>query len=131
MILQLAHEGCAYQNHWIRLKWYPNFDFWIDNRNSDTISDRLGHQLEMWRTRPTNRMDMRQIPPTFGQSSYHQILFGLDHVPDLTGEDFIYPYKDLADSHSSHIANQVARDSDTLPGHRNLINSIYASAANV
>jgi len=116
----------------IKLHYYlsrrEDSDFWIDNRNPESISDRLSHQLEMWRTRPTNRMDMRQIRPTFGQSSYHQILFGLDFLPDLTGEDFIYPFKDLADIQSSQIANRVARELAILPSHRDLINSIYASA---
>ncbi len=106
-------------------------EFWIDNRNPDSISDRLQHQLEMWRTRPSNRMDMRQKRGTFGESSYHQILYGLDFIPDLTGEDLTYPFKDLADSYSSKVANQVARDLKTLPSHRDLINSIYASRATV
>ena len=103
-------------------------DFWIDNRNPETIPDRLIQQLEMWRTRPTNRMDLRQMRPTFGESSYHQILFGLDFVPDLTGEDFTYPYKDLAGLQSTHIASQLRRELETLPEHRDLITSIYASA---
>ena len=103
-------------------------DFWIDNRNPETIPDRLNHQLEMLRTRPTNRMDLRQMRPTFGESSYHQILFGLDFVPDLTGEDFTYPYKDLAGLQSTHIASQLRRELETLPEHRDLITSIYASA---
>ena len=100
-------------------------EFWIDNRKPDSISDRLQHQLEMWRTRPSNRMDMRQKRGTFGESSYHQILY------DLTGEGLTYPFKDLADSYSSKVANQVARDLKTLPSHRDLINSIYASRATV
>ena len=106
-------------------------EFWIDNRNPDSISDRLQHQLEMWRTRPSNRMDMRQKRGTFGESSYHQILYGLDFIPDLAGEDLTYPFKDLADSYSSKVANQVARDLKTLPSHRDLINSIYVSRATV
>ena len=119
----------------IKLHYYlsrrEDSDFWIDNRNPETISDRLSHQLEMWRTRPTNRMDMRQIRPTFGAGSYNQILFGLDFIPDLTGEDFIYPFKNLADIQFSQNASQVARELQTLPSHRDLINSIYASATNV
>jgi len=58
--------------------------FWIDNRNPDSIPDRLSHQLEMWRTRPVNRIDLRQMRPTFGESSYHQILFGMPEHCDLT-----------------------------------------------
>ncbi|MCH7603995.1 MAG: tryptophan 7-halogenase, partial [Planctomycetes bacterium] len=119
----------------IKLHYYlsrrEDSDFWIDNRNPETISDRLSHQLEMWRTRPTNRMDMRQIRPTFGAGSYNQILFGLDFIPDLTGEDFIYPFKNLADIQFSQNASQVARELQTLPSHRDLINSIYTSATNV
>jgi len=103
-------------------------DFWVDNRSPEIISDRLKHQLEMWRTRPTNVTDFRQRRPTFSESSYHQILFGLDYVPDLTGEDLTYPHGNDADLHSSLIANRVARELDTLPSHRDLINIIYSSA---
>ena len=105
-------------------------DFWIDNRNPETISDRLNHQLEMWRTRPTNQTDLGQGRPTFGHASYHQILFGLDFIPDLTGENFIYPFMKLADFRSSQIANRVSQELQSLPSHRDLINSIYASAPN-
>lgn len=104
-------------------------DFWIDNRNPETISDRLAHQLEMWRTRPANRMDMPQTRATFGAESHNQILFGLDFVPDLTGEEFIYPFKSRAEDKSSKNASRVARELEALPGHRGLLNSIYASAA--
>ncbi|MCH9008120.1 tryptophan 7-halogenase [candidate division KSB1 bacterium] len=116
----------------IKLHYYlsrrEDTDFWIDNRNPETISDRLSHQLEMWRTRPTNQTDLGQGRPTFGHASYHQILFGLDFIPDLTGEDFIYPFKKLADFRSSQIANRVSQELQSLPSHRDLINSIYASA---
>jgi tryptophan halogenase len=106
-------------------------DFWIDNRNPESIPDRLNHQIEIWRTRPTNRMDLRQMRPTFGESSYHQILFGLDFIPDLSGEDFIYPFMNLADYHSAQITNRVTRELQTLPNHRDLIKTIYASATSV
>ena len=106
-------------------------DFWIDNRKPETMSDRLNHQLEMWRTRPTNETDLGQRRPTFGHASYHQVLFGQDFIPDLTGEDFIYPFKKLAEFRSSQVANRVSQELQSLPSHRDLINSIYASATNV
>ena len=104
-------------------------DFWIDNRNPDTMSDRLRHQLETWRTRPTNETDLGQRRPTFGHASYHQILFGQDFVPDLAGESFIYPDQKLADYRSSQIADRTRRELEDLPGHRELLNSIYASVS--
>lgn len=103
-------------------------DFWIDNRNPESIPGRLQDHLEMWRTRPTNRMDLRQMRPTFGESSYHQILFGLDFLPDLTGEEFTYPHERLAASQSAQIASQLRRELEMLPEHRDLITSVYASA---
>ena len=104
-------------------------DFWIDNRNPETISDRLAHHLDMWRTRPANRMDIPQTRATFGAESYNQILFGMDSVPDLTGEEFIYPFKKRAEEKSSKNASRVARELRTLPDHRDLINSINTSAS--
>jgi len=101
--------------------------FWIDNRDPVTIPERLKHQLEMWRTRPTNRMDLRQMRPTFGESSYHQILFGMDFIPDLTGEEFIYPFKTHAGYQARQIASQLTQELAILPDHRDLLTSIYAS----
>jgi tryptophan halogenase len=103
-------------------------DFWVDNRNPESISDRLRHQLEMWRTRPADRIDLGLRRPTFAETSYQKILFGLDFVPDLTGEEFIYPFKKLADLRSSEIARRVTLELETLPSHRDLVSSIYASA---
>jgi tryptophan halogenase len=105
-------------------------EFWIDNRDPNSISDRLNHQLEMWRTRPTNETDLGQRRPTFGHASYHQVLFGLDHIPDLTGEEFIYPFRKVAEIRSSQIKDRTARELESLPSHRDLLNSIYASAMN-
>lgn len=105
-------------------------DFWIDNRNPKSMPDRLCHQLEMWRTRLTNRMDLRQLRPTFGEFSYHQILFGLDFLPDLSGEELTYPLTQRADFQSAKITTQLAHELATLPKHRDLITAIYASAKN-
>ena len=105
-------------------------DFWIDNRNPKSMPDRLCHQLEMWRTRLTNRMDLRQLRPTFGEYSYHQILFGLDFLPDLSGEELTYPLMRLADFQSSKITTQLAHELATLPKHRDLITAIYANNTN-
>ncbi len=104
-------------------------EFWIDNRNPETISDRLNQQLEMWKTRPTNQTDLGQGRPTFGHASYHQILFGLDYLPDLSGDEFSYPHGKFAETRSSQIAERANRELQSLPSHRDLLNSVYASAA--
>lgn len=99
-------------------------DFWIDNRRQETISDRLLHQMEMWRTRPANRIDIRETRPTFGPESYNQILFGMDFIPDLTGEEFIYPHKNKAAFQAKQNASKTTRALRNLPDHRALIESI-------
>ena len=105
--------------------------FWIENRQRESMSDRLFRRLDTWRTRPCNAVDLRLVRPTFGESSYHQIMFGMDFVPDLVGEEFNFPHKKRADFYASRVDSQASRELETLPGHRDLVNSVYASAANV
>lgn len=103
-------------------------EFWIDNRNPKTNSDRLNRQLEMWQNRPVNRMDITQTRATFGAESYNQILFGMDSVADISGNENIYPHQDIANTLAQQITQQTKLALDNLPRHRDLMNSIYKSA---
>jgi flavin-dependent dehydrogenase len=57
-------------------------DFWIDNRRTETIPERLLELLELWRYRPPGRRDFPQIEEIFPAASYQYVLYGMGFKPD-------------------------------------------------
>ena len=103
-------------------------DFWIENRLPETIPERLQRYLEVWRRRPTVREDLSIRHPTFSTTSYHQVLFGLEHYPDLSGEELRYPARELANMRSTELEKWGRRELERLPSHRDLIRKMYGQA---
>jgi len=103
-------------------------EFWIENCMPETISQRLTHLLAVWKTRPTNKWDLLTKHATFAPGNYHQVLFGMDHIPDLKGEEFKYPDAEKARIVTSTNEEKLNQALRALPKHRDLINRIYASA---
>jgi tryptophan halogenase len=118
----------------IKLHYYlsrrSDTDFWIENRLPETISQRLMHLLEVWKTRPTNRWDLLAKQAMFSPGDYHEVLFGMEHVPDLSGEEYGYPGIEMASEISSQNEDKLKQALRSLPKHRVLINQIYTSARN-
>ncbi len=103
-------------------------EFWIENCLPETISQRLTHLLEVWKTRPTTQWDILTKRSTWTPDSYHEVLFGMDHIPDLKGEEYQFPDAEKASTIASNNESNLNSVLRALPKHRDLINQIYASA---
>lgn len=53
-------------------------DFWIENRQEESIPDRLLDLLELWRYRSPSRRDFYEIEEVFPYASYQYVLYGMD-----------------------------------------------------
>ncbi|TNE57082.1 MAG: tryptophan 7-halogenase [Alphaproteobacteria bacterium] len=102
-------------------------DFWIENRQPETISDRLQNYLEAWRHRPMVIEDIPIHAPTFGPTSYHQILFGMEYLPDLKGQEAWFSDLDFAKLRAAQNTRKAEVDVRRLPDHRELVTAIYNS----
>lgn len=51
--------------------------YWMDNRDSNSIPERLKEQLALWRYQAPNRHDMMQNEEVFPSASYQYILYGM------------------------------------------------------
>jgi len=51
--------------------------YWVDNRNPETIPERLSEYLKVWQHRPPTHYDFEHASEVFPASSYHFILYGM------------------------------------------------------
>ena len=51
--------------------------YWQDNRDPETIPERLAEYLKTWQHRPPNKYDFEQATEVFPAASYHFILYGM------------------------------------------------------
>jgi len=52
-------------------------DYWLDNRNENTIPDRLLELLALWQYQEPTSNDFTEIEEVFPAASYHYILYGM------------------------------------------------------
>ena len=55
--------------------------YWVDNRNPETMSNRLADYLEVWKHRPPSQYDFEQNAEVFPASSYQFVYYGMGRPP--------------------------------------------------
>ncbi len=100
-------------------------DFWIDNRKEDTMPASLLQKLEFWKYRVPAPLEFTDFSAIFGLTSYVQIMYGMDHLPDLSGQEDRFLYAEAARKKSERL-DVIAQDGlRVLPDERVLIDEIY------
>lgn len=101
--------------------------FWTENTHPDSIPDRLKELLDALRWRPMNVFDQSLRHAGFGEDSYEQILVGMGCVPDISGEEHLYPYDAIAGVKHTQVGKQVRLALSALPTHREVIDRINST----
>jgi len=101
-------------------------DFWKDNKREDTIPDSLKEKLEAWKYRVPGTYEFQSIPKVFGLSNYLQVLYGMEHLPDLSTDSARYARLVEARVQSSRYLAASKGGQEILPIQRDLINDIYS-----
>ncbi len=57
-------------------------DYWVENRNRNTIPDDLAESLERWRTRAPWHRDETHVDEMFPSASYQYILYGMEFATE-------------------------------------------------
>jgi hypothetical protein len=56
--------------------------FWIENREPESVPERLRELLELWRYRVPSRRDFHEIEEIFPAASYQYVLYGMGFQPE-------------------------------------------------
>lgn len=102
-------------------------DFWIDNANPDTWTDTLRDKLESWQRRVPGLYEFSGFPQVFGLTNHLQVLYGMDYLPDLTGQEARYAHVDAARAMSRKFEGGTQGGLAILPVQRDLIDQIYTT----
>jgi hypothetical protein len=86
----------------------------------------LKTKLEAWKYRVPGIYEFPSIPKVFGLSNYLQVLYGMEHLPDLSTEGARYPDRAEARVQSSRYLAAAKGGQEVLPIQRDLINDIYS-----
>ncbi|WP_049628976.1 tryptophan halogenase family protein [Cellvibrio sp. pealriver] len=98
--------------------------FWIDNRNPETVPTALMDRLEHWKSHPPSRYDFDNVYEPFPLESYQYILYGLDFQMDINHKKSAYQMVDYAQKQFSRVKELAEIAAKELPTHRDLLNKI-------
>ncbi len=99
--------------------------FWRDNTNRDTWTDTLRDKLDSWQTRVPGVHEFSGFPQVFGLTNHLQILYGMDRVPDLSGQEGRFGLMQMARAQATKYEGAVKGGNAVMPDHRALIDQIY------
>lgn len=99
-------------------------DFWLDNRNSTTASDRLLSLLDAWRCRVPTEYDFSSRMEIFNLENYLYVLYGMNYQTTLENRRSRYNQKDYARGIQSYIRRESIEHGKALLPHRELIERI-------
>ncbi len=102
--------------------------FWVDNANARSIPPSLQEKLAMWRYRPPHRLDFIIDLEMYPPSSWQYVLYGMEFKTDMTASRAAYPRMEEARQEFAMIPKMAGRALDDLPGHRALVEELYARA---
>lgn len=98
--------------------------FWIDNRRTESIPDRLQELMELWRFQPPSRNDFFQVEEIFPSASYQYVLYGMDFRPARRATVRRSDDARTADRFFQDSAALTRKMLAALPTNRDLINQV-------
>lgn len=101
--------------------------FWRDNADPNTWPDSLREKLESWKYRVPGLHEFSGFPQVFGLTNYLQVLYGMEYVPDLSGQEARYGLMQEARAQMTRAQAGVQGGIQVMPKHRALIDQIYSS----
>ncbi len=102
--------------------------FWRDNVDTASWTDSLKDKVESWSARVPGVYEYSGFPNVFGLTNYMQILYGMEFLPDLSGQEGRYPLVEQARQQAQKFANGVKGGNQVMPEHRALIDQISAES---
>ena len=98
--------------------------YWLDNRSSDSIPERLQELLSLWRFQSPSRRDFYQADEIFPSASYQYVLYGMGFQPQARESSRRSEDAAQADGFFRESANLTRKMLAALPSNRELINQV-------
>ncbi|WP_310389371.1 tryptophan 7-halogenase [Roseateles sp.] len=99
-------------------------DYWREHRQADSMPERLGELLQLWRHRAPLRGDLFRVDEVFPAASYQYVLYGMGFKPQLPAPRAQRLVQ--AQTCFQQVASASKRLLGGLPRHRDLIRHIHA-----
>jgi tryptophan halogenase len=96
--------------------------FWIDNRDPNTISTHLKAQLKKWETFSPKSLDFFSKFEVFDVENFLYVLYGMKYPTQKA--EFDSDYEKMAIAQLKQLKNHTHNLLETLPEHRELLNKI-------
>ncbi len=100
-------------------------DYWVDNRNPDSVPEHLRELLSLWRYQPPSRRDFYRVDEIFPSASYQYVLYGMGFQP--TGRTAPKGDAQKADGFFRESANLTRKMLAALPSNRQLIDQVRSN----
>jgi len=100
--------------------------YWIDNRDPETIPVRLQELLQLWRQQPPSSRDFYQVEEIFPSASYQYVLYGMGGRLDSPRRRRRSDDAERADGFFRESARLTSRMLAALPSNRELIEHVRA-----
>lgn len=111
--------------HYILSKRTDN-QFWIDNRDPDTIPDSLKELMALWKYRPPGDVDFSSNNEVFPAASYQYVLYGMGFRTQVDSSPDLLAMKDKASELFQQNAIATQKAVAHLPTNRALLDKIHA-----
>lgn len=99
-------------------------EFWIDNRNPESIPDGLQEMIEFWRNQYPWHDDFDRVTEVFPAASYQYVMYGMGFKTELSHLELSEQKRMKAEEHFQHNEREVEQLLASMPGNRELINKI-------
>jgi len=103
--------------------------FWLDNRNTESISPALLERLERWKYRAPAFMDVDLSHDIFLADNWQYVLYGMGYCTDMSAQVRSFRYHDEARMAFAEVRRQQANAVKLLPSHRTLVQQLSVPAA--
>jgi len=98
--------------------------YWLDNKATDSIPERLNELLTLWQYQPPSINDFVQNQEVFPSASYQYVLYGMGFKTTEYPTDKTFNNAELAQRYFNHNQETKLKYLNALPSNRELINHI-------
>ncbi|WP_260680349.1 tryptophan halogenase family protein [Thalassotalea sp. PS06] len=99
-------------------------EFWLDNRNFESLSSTLQERIQRWRWQLPSAYDFSSGYEIFNLENYLYVLYGMEFETDLRQSQYRYHQQDRVQQLQQQLLQHSQQLANLLPEHRQLLDKI-------